>query len=371
MVAESVAGTPRAVLAEGAEDLDVSVRQHSLGQLVRHSEQPGGGGWAPRALLDPSPYVQRRAIEALGDRLPEPEAATELLQVLSRAGVEPYTRGMAGTLLAAQGDTRALAPLQAALAGVDQAWAQAPLALPCAMLGDADALVLLQAGLRRGDFPLELDFFLALGASGLRELAEPLAEGAARLEEDLIAPAAASLIRLGSPAGEDLFREMLSAHDPELRLQALDFLAPLEGDVAARLIAKAAGPGPAVVSTYAELVQLARGDGTPRDALEFSRGVDREDRQQAVWALGHYLVAVPDPKQEGAVRERLDQALDDVELLVVHEALKALARAGTPDDLPALSEFLQQEFVAVRVAAASAILEIQARSATPATPPTG
>jgi len=370
-VDEPVPGTPRAVLAEGAQALDVSVRQLSLGQLVRHSELPGGGGWTPRALLDPSPYVQRRAIEALGDRLPEPEAATELLQVLKREGVEPYTRGMAGTRLAAQGDARALAPLQAALSDVDEAWAQAPLALPCAMLGDTDALALLQAGLRRGDFPLELDFFLALGNSGLTGLREPLAEGAGRLEEDLIAPAAASLVRLGSPAGEALFREMLSAPDPELRLQALDFLAPLEGDVAAGLIAKATGPGPASVSAYAELVQLARGEGTPRDALAFSRSIDREDRQQAVWALGHYLVAVPDPKQEGAVRERLDQALDDVELLVVHEALKALARAGVPDDLPALEELMQQEFVAVRVAAASAILEIESRAATPATPPTG
>jgi len=370
-VDEPAPGTPRGVLAQGAEALDVSVRQQSLGQLVRHSEQPGGGSWAPRALLDPSPYVQRRSIEALGDRLPEPQAAERLLGVIGRDGVEPYTRGLAGAMLAAHGDTRALDPLQAALAQADQGWEQAPLALPAAMLGDEQALVLLQASLRRGEFPLELDFFLALGTSGLAGLAEPLAEGATRLEEDLLAPAAASLVRLESPAGEALFQQMLTDADPELRLQALDFLAPLEGDVADRLIARAAGPGPAVVSAYAELVQLSRGQGSPRAALEFSRGIDREDRQQAVWALGHYLVAAPTPKQESAVRERLIQALNDVELLVVHEAIRALARAGTLADLPALQELTQQEFVAVRVAAASAILDIQARSATPATPPTG
>ena len=71
------------------------------------------------------------------------------------------------------------------------------------------------------------------------------------------------------------------------------------------------------------------------------------------------------------MRDRLDQALDDVELLVVHEALRAFARAGTLEDLPALEELLRQEFEAVRVAAASAILAIEARAASPATEPTG
>ncbi len=362
-VDEPAPDSPRGVLAQGSEALDVSVRQQALGQLVRHSADPAGGSWAARALYDPSIYVQRRAIEALGGRLEEPAAADLLLEVVGRDGVEPYTRGLAGRLLAAHGDHRALPPLQTALAAAEEDWQRAPLALAAAMLGDADALSQLQQSLRRGEFPLEVDFFLALGTCGLGGLAEPLAAGARRLEEDLVLPAAAALLQLGSDAGPALFRATLSGGDLELQLQALDFLAPVAGPEADDLIQKARLTGGTTVSTYAGLVQLARGEGSPRDALEHSRGLDREDRQQAIWALGHYLATSAEPRQEAQVRDRLRQALGDVELMVVHQAIRALARSGTADDLPALEELMQQEFVGVRVAAASAALEIERRAA--------
>jgi HEAT repeat protein len=362
--------SPRAVLAEGAEALDVGVRLQALGQLVRHSEQPGGGQWSPRALMDPSPYVQRRGVEALRQRLPEPESSEQLVQVVGRPGVEPYTRGLAGRALATQGDTRALPALQDALAASEQDWERAPLALAAAMMGDEQALLPLRVALERGDFPLEVEFFLACGTSGLDGLAEALAQGSARLEEDLVLPAAASLIRLGSSDGETLFREALASDDPELRLQAIDFLADVEGDTATDLIRRARMLGPAPVSRYAEMALVSRGQESAKPAMELSRSLDREDRKQAVWALGGYLAATDSPRHETAVRESLRASLADVELMVVHEAIRSLGRVGLPADVPALEELMQQEFVAVRVAAAGAVLDIQQRASSLARPPT-
>ncbi len=351
------------MLAEGAEALDVSVRQKALGQLVRHSAQPGGGAWGPRTLLDPSPYVQRRGIEALGDRLPEPESLEQLVQVVRRSEADPYTRGLAGRLLAQQGDGRSLPALQEAIEASEAAWERAPLALASAMMGDADAVGVLAEALERGEFPLEVDFFLALGSSGLGDLAGPLAAGTGRLEEDLLLPAAASLVRLGDTEGERLFREALSGEDLEIRLQAVDFLADLEGETATALIERAILLGPESVRTYGNLALLARGQGSPRDALALSRSLDREDRKQAVWALGRYLETGPSPRQAQAVRECLRLSLGDVELMVVHEAIRALGAVGLPDDRPALEELMRQEFVAVRVAAAAAVLDIESRAA--------
>lgn len=362
-VDEPAPSSPRGVLALGAESLDVSVRQQSLGQLVRHSAEPGGGAWGPRALLDPSPYVQRRGIEALGDRLPEPQAAEQLVQLVRRVEAEPYTRGLAGRLLAAHGDTRVLPDLQEALAATTDDWERAPLALAAAMMGDTAALTQLQTALSRGDFPLEVDFFLACGVAGLEGLAGPLATGAQRLEEDLVLPAAASLLWLDPPAGAALFRDALGSDDPELRLQAVDFLADVDSDIAAELLLRAQAGGPEMVTRYATLALLARGEGSPREALEQAHSPDREDRQQATWALGRYLVAAESPRQEAAVRATLRAALGDVELMVVHEAIRSVGLSGVAEDLPALEELMQQEFAAVRVAAAAAMLDIQARAA--------
>ena len=360
-VDEPVPDSLRGVLAEGAEALDVTIRQHSLGQLVRFGEEPGGGDWASRALHDPSPYVQRRAVEALGARLPERRSMTHLQEVVGRVDIDAYTRGHAARLLAGADDLSTLPVVQDALTASQEDWERAPLAFAALMLGDDDALAGLDQALRRGDFPMEVDFFLDLGVSGRPELAEPLAAATERLEEDLLLPAAVSLIRLGHDTGPRVVKDVLGADDPELRLQALDFLADLEGDESTALIERARAAGPPPVSTYAELVAFARGEGSPRLALEQVTRIDRESRQQAVWAMGRHLVAVPDTRHERDLRQALRYALGDVELVVVHEAIEALALAGGPDDVPALEDLLQQEFLGVRVAVAAAILEIGSR----------
>jgi len=360
-VDEPVPDSPTGVLAEGAEALDVTIRQLSLGQLVRFSEDPGGGDWAGRALHDPSPYVRRRAVEALGSRLPEELSRIRLQEVVGRADIDAYTRGQAARLLASAEDHSTLPVVQEALASSQEDWERAPLAFAALVLGDDDALEGLDEALRRGDFPMEVDFFLDLGLSGRAELAEPLAAATERLEEDLLLPAAVSLIRLGHDRGSRLVREALGAEDPEIRLQALDFLADLEGDEATALIERARASGPPPVSSYAELVAFARGEGSPRLALEQAASIDREDRQQAVWAMGRHLLAAPETRHASDLRRALRRALGDVELVVVHEAIEALAVAGRPGDVPALEELLQQELLGVRVAVAAAILEIGSR----------
>ena len=124
-------------------------------------------------------------------------------------------------LLAEAGHPEALKVLEAAAAAESEWWQAAPLQLAVLAMGEDSVLPALQAGLARGDFPLELVFFHDCGRVGLPALVEGLVAAAARVEEELVLPIAASLVRLGSPEGEALFAGLLASPVTEARLESI------------------------------------------------------------------------------------------------------------------------------------------------------
>ncbi len=327
-----------AVLRSGAEDLDVEIRMKSLACLIRSDAEPAGGSWSPRALLDPSPYVQRAALEALAARIDEPAARAAVANTARRVGVDPYTRGLAGGILADAGEREA--SLSEAWRAAIAPWQAAPLALAAARMGDPEAAAAVGRALVEAEFPLEVPFFLSIGHSGLPELAPALRAAAGAVEEDLVLPLAVALLGLGAPEGEALLRQALAGPE-EQRMEALDYLADLDGDAARRLVRGAlAGGGPA--ARYARLVRVGWGEAPPQDALDTASDPDRELRALAVRALGRARHARPG-RADGRVRAALAAALGDPEPLVRLEAIRALSLTGRPEDRGLLRPLLTPE----------------------------
>jgi HEAT repeat protein len=349
---------PVLALEEGARSMDISVRRRSLELLIGFSQEPGGGMWGPRALFDPSPYVKRSAVDALANRGDDPAAWDLLVETVGRSDVDPYVRGHAGVLLAERGDLRAADTLSEAWRAERLHWRRAPLALAAAAMGDADALAQLQVDLARGDMPLEMQFYLDIGETGLTVLADPLHEGLRMLEPELELPVAISLIRLDDKRGMALIKDVLGG-SLDQRLEVIDFAADLPGDPGTELINKARMAGPQPVRRYAELALVARGEAPPQAAFDAMVDPDRELRQQAVWATALWLQG-----QEGRGRtvrraqDVLRAGLADPEPTVVQEAVRGLALVGRPEDRELLATLLGADAVGLSVEAAGAILAI-------------
>ncbi len=346
---------PVDVLVEAAGDLDPSARGRALALLIRHSDEPAGGSWAPRALYDPNPWVAQLAIEAVHARAPE-SAALELLEATAaRADLDAYTRGAAAVRAAWEGSDLVLEPMRSAWRGAEP-WDRPPLALAGAVLGDEEAVQVLADALAAGDLPLELRFFDDLGASGLTAVTPALATCAGRVEPELHMAIAAALLELGASQGESLMREALSSSDLEERLEALDFLVHVDLPAADALLVRAAR-GATLDARYAELALVARGLAPTEVAIESSQSLDRELRRLAVWALGQ----APPARNERAARparEALAAALDDAEYAVVLEAVQAIAARGRSNDRALVEPLLAGEVVVLRVEAAAALLAL-------------
>ncbi|MBN1334485.1 MAG: HEAT repeat domain-containing protein [Deltaproteobacteria bacterium] len=326
---------PLGVLGAGAEDLDVEIRSKALACLVRRAPEPGGGTWTARALWDPSPYVRRAAIRALARRLEETEARDALASVVGRADVDPYTRGLAGTVLADAGDKRVAGVLSEAWRTASAPWQAAPLALAAARMGDPQAPAAVARALEGGEFPLEVSFFLSIGRSGLSGLAPALVEAAASVEEDLLLPVAAALVGLGAPEGEALFDQALSGSEDQ-QMEALDILAFLPGDVARRLV-RSAARGDGHPARYARLLRVGWQETSSKEAVRAAVDPDREIRSLAIQALGRALHSSSrDDRAHGA----LVQALSDPEPVVRLEAIRSLGRIGHPEDRDLFLPFL-------------------------------
>jgi hypothetical protein len=332
-----------------------------LGLLVGHGLRPEPH--ASRALFDPSPYVRRSAVAALGARLPEPESLALLQEFVLREDVDPYTRGHVGVLLAEAGHAEALAVLVAAAAAESEWWRAAPLQLGVLAMGEDAVLPQLQAGLARGDFPLELMFFHDCGRVRRSELVEGLVAAAARVEEELVLPIAASLVRLGSPEGEALFAGLLASPVSEARLEALDFLEPLAGpaagEVAAGLIQGATRDGDPLVANYALLIEVRRGDRPISEAMGLAEDPDRQTRAQALWALEGRVGRDSEISRRRVQRlESLARtALEDSEYLVATAAVGLLGALGTKQARVALEAGLEVESLPFRVEVVRALLE--------------
>jgi len=360
--AEDAAAEPLPVLVEAAGSLDVSARGRALDLLIRYEPAPAGGEWGARALYDPHAYVQGLTVEALADRIDEPESAALLAELVQRDGVEPYVRGAAAFALAQAGRTDLVDALKAASEGLTY-WQRAPLSLAAARMGDAEALADLQSSLELGEFPLELGFFEDVGASGLTALAPALIEASVRVEEELVLPIGMALMQLDSARGESIFRSALSDPDPEVRMEAMDYLAANPMPASDALLSRARAQGPDAVRQYANLVRFARGEGKLDNVWSALDSADRESRQLAVRAMAGYLDAKGPSsdwrRTEKQVHAALRAALADTESTVVLEALQALAEVGTPADRIALVPYLTSEPIVLRVEAAGAMLALE------------
>ncbi len=344
----------REVLDAAAQDVDVATRKEALGLLVGHGVAPEPH--ASRALFDPSPYVRRSAVEALEARLPEPDSLALLQAFVLREDVDPYTRGHAGLLLAEAGHAEALEVLAAAAAAESEWWKAAPLQLAVLAMGEDSVLPSLQAGLARGDFPLEMVFFHDCGRP---ELVEGLVAAAARVEEELVLPIAASLVRLGSPEGASLFAGLLASPVTEARLEALDFLEPLAGSAVEGLLQGATRDGDPLVANYARLIEVRRGDRALSEAIALAEDPDRQTRSQALWALEGRV-----QREEALSRREMQRleslargALEDSEYLVATAAVRLLGALGTKQARSALEVGLEVESLRFRVEVVRALLE--------------
>ncbi len=343
------------VLEAGAQDVDVGTRKEALGLLVVHGVSPEPH--ASRALFDPSPYVRRSAVEALGVRMPERESLELLQGFVLREDVDPYTRGHTGILLAEAGHTEAREVLEAAVVGREW-WQAAPLQLAVLGMGGDAVLPALQAGLARGDFPLELVFFHDCGRLGRQELVEGLVAGSTRVEEELVLPIAASLVRLGSSEGSAIFVELLASDVSEARLEALDFLEPLAGEVAAGLIHEATRDPDSLVANYARLIEVRRGDRPLSEAFSLAEDPDRQTRAQALWALEGRIEREVLGRRELNRLETLGRgALEDTEYQVATAAVGLLGALGTNQARAALEAGLEVESLAFRLEVVRALLE--------------
>lgn len=347
------------VLDVAAGDLDVNIRQEAVSLLVRfnsHAEPH-----ASRGLYDPSPYVRRRTVDSLVQRLPE-DASRELLSAfVRRDDLDPYTRGHAALQLALAGHVDAREIISAAAEEEKQWWRAAPLHLAALAMGSEESLTPLLAALEKGDFPLEMGFFLDCHRLGRAELGKALVTAAGRVEEELVLPIASSLVWLGDPAGAALFRERLDSTVVEARLEAIDFIAELEGEVAESLVDRAARDGEASVSGYARLVKVRWGLESPAVAIEMLDHVDREVRAQALWALAGHIEL---ERRRGTDRRRLESrvmdcaetALSDTEDVVVREGIRLLGALGGARAVELLEPLYSMESVAFRVEVAAALL---------------
>lgn len=362
LTAQSGFVDPLGVLNEGASASDVAPRAHALATLTRDAPAEEARAWALRGLYDPDDYTRGRVAAALIARVEEPWAAEALLGLVTRADVDPYTRGPAALALARRGHPGAKDALTRALDAVEEPWRRAPLNLALAALGDADALAELSAVLKGGDVPMRVDFIIACGGAGL-PLAEPLRDGLDRVEEEMVLPMAGALLLVGDPRGALTLRAALLDPSIERRLEAIDTLKLLPHEDAARLLKGARRGGPPASRHWATLVLVARGEAPLSEAMNQLESEDRELRQQAAWAIGERLRldGAPDRREARQARAALTRALGDDEDAVAVAAARALALCGTPEELPALSARLNDESIGARVELAAAMYTILAR----------
>ncbi len=352
-----------AVLEAAAADEAPDRRGHALAARIRTSPEPAAGGWAPRALWDPVPWVRREAAAALSSRLPEPASLAALQGFVARPDLDPYTRCGAAMHLARAGDRSVLPAVQAALAAAPEPWAAAPCALAATAMGDAAATAPLAEALQGGELPLDLGFVADLGRDGPASVVGDVGAAVDLVEEPLRLPLAVAWLELGGGGAAGVLRDALGGDDIEARLTALDFLVDAQTPEAEALLARAAdldGPG----RTYARLALAARkGDVGPIEAA--AADVDRDVRALAMRFAGDLLGTLGDPGSRAAkkARELLTTGLSDEDDVVAQAAALGLAAHGSTAELAALEALLQAEGGDLRVSAATAILDILTRQA--------
>ncbi len=346
-----------AVLVDAAEDLEVGVRGPALDALIRSSAEPAAGAWGQRGVHDPSPWVQRRVVDALEARLPEEETADLLGTLAERQTVDVYVRARASAALLRAGDDRALDSMKAC-ATDEPAWRGAPCALVAAQSGDLAAQEQLRAAIVEAELPLDLDFIDALGRSGLTQLAPTLVAALQQVEEPLVAPLAVAALHLDPGLGAPPVRALLSDDDLVVRLEVLDFLAKTRSSAALEQIGRARA-GKDVDADYASLILVSWGEEAPTVALARADSTDSEVRAWVCWALAEGWSADWDNRHRRDARDLLVRSLDDTSGSVQFAAIRALGRIPGPveeAEAAALSLLLQADTLEIRVEAARALI---------------
>ncbi len=370
----------QAALEAGAADLDVAVRRQAVAMLIRTDALPAGGAWGPRGRFDPSEYVRRAAIDALGDRAGEVESRAILLAILEDAACDRLTRGAAALALAGalggspvpegEAATIHVAIERAALTGrgVDSlslllaATEAGDKRLGEKPAGETGAKSRLVALLAAGNLPMELWVLRALGESGEAELATPLAQSLEGVEPEIRLAVAAALLQLGHPAGAAALDSAISGGE-DTGWEALEYLTDVPGEAAEPLLLAAQERGGPVLGTVATMVSFGHGEGGVRPVLEALAAEDRDVRLAAAIGAGRRLRREPGLDGGDRLRAALSRCLSDPDPdpALQFAALDALAGSAWPEDRAALTARLQDESVAVRTAAAVALATVFAR----------
>ncbi|MEQ1502665.1 MAG: hypothetical protein ABMB14_10560 [Myxococcota bacterium] len=353
-----VAQAPLAVLAAGADSLDPGPRGRALALLI---EAAGADPWGRRAVVDPSDWVLRQGIDALGRRA-DPASRALLEQLAADPEGDPYARGLAAIRAPGPASSEAVTR---ALATEHEAWRIVPLALAAVRLGDAQATAALESSIATGEIPLDVAFVAELGrvtdpavTAGLVRALEAAQD---RVEDELELPVAAARLMLGDLAGEQVLRKALADDDEERRLEAVDYLVELSDPASTALLRRASADGPDLVTWYADLALAARGAGDPGVFERAAAEADREVRAFAVKFAG-LAAGGTDSRRVGKTAAKVVVAgLADPDAAVRVAACRAVAALRLADGRSGAEALLADESELVRIEAAGAVVALTDR----------
>lgn len=341
-----------AILDDAAAQLDPTPRARALHWRLRSGDV---ATWAPRARLDPSPWVQTAAVDALATRGPDGHDALRA-QILAE-GADPLVRLAAAMALP---DDLADADEEAALADAWNArgapWDRAPLALAAwSRSRDPDAAKALADAVATGELPLDPRFLTALGERGPSSLVDALATASDKADPQLRVLLAAARLRLGDDRAEADLREAL-AGEPTERMEALDALLLVDHPAVDGLVRRAGQGASELVQWHVELAEAVRDGDRSQAFLDALAHDDPEVRRLAVELAGPALAHGGERrKAHRDVRRALVEALDDPDASVRARAARVAGSFGIEEAAPALTPLLADEALAVRIEAAGAL----------------
>ena len=359
-------------LYSGAESLDVSVRLMSAYNIVRYRPEASGGEYTQRFLLDPSPYVQRAALDALLERLQtgeDAEALPLLIDNLNRTDFDAYTWGhLAHSLVGFVGGEN-IDLISTRWESESESYLIMPLAMAAAEVGNTSALVALEASLTAADIPLELMFFDDCGESGL-PISATIMDSFERFEQVLHIPAVVCALELGEEDAESTLREIIRSEvNPEQALEVLDFVVEANSSAGEgapyRLLSDASSSPNTLVSTYGLGALLLFDEGDLESVVGSVSSVDRDARVIALTSLTRWwdsLGHTSTRRQRVSYHEALVEALSDPNIAVVLAAIDAIGHFAFPDDVALIEPLLQSDDSMVRIRAASALLRLRRRA---------
>lgn len=350
---EVLEATPRQVLTEAAAELDPSLRARALELVLRNDWGPE---WDARALGDPSGWVQRAAVEALAAR-GTADTRQRLLAFITDSTREPMARAIAALRLTGPDARDAIGR---AWRAEPASWRRSSMALASVVHGDDEALEVLTSIIGRGQLPLELELFFAIGQSAEPALVEPLQRAQRTVEPELELPVAAARWMLGDGSAEEPFRKAVVGADVERRLEALDYLVRLDRGQTRGLILKARNQGPELVRWYADLA-LAAAAGNDSGLFEKAAAhPDREVRELAVHFASEVATsAEPNRRLSRVARKVLIGGLADDHSRVRLEALQGVRTHRLVEAAPAVQALLSDENRMVRLEASGTALLLE------------